>query len=63
MTDEGERQMRFARQLLEKLQRLRLRRDVEPGDDLVSEHEIRPEGDRTRDADALALSHRRSSNE
>ena len=35
--------MHFARQLLEKPQHLRLRRDVKAGDDLVGEHEIRPE--------------------
>ena len=38
MTDEGERQTHFARQLLEEAQHLRLRRNVEPGDDLVGEN-------------------------
>ena len=52
MTDEGERQTHFARQLLEEAQHLRLRRNVEPGDDLVGENEIRPQHHGARDADA-----------
>ena len=56
MTDEGERQTHFARQLLEEAQHLRLRRNVEPGDDLVGENEIRPQYHGARDADALTLS-------
>ena len=47
--------LHFARQLLEEPQHLRLGRNVEPGDDLVGEHEIRPQHDGARDADALAL--------
>jgi hypothetical protein len=34
---------------------LRLRRNVEPGDDLVGENEIRPQHHGARDADALKL--------
>ena len=35
---------------------MRLRRNVEPGDDLVGENEIRPQHHGPRDADALTLS-------
>src|SRR3984957_16403482 len=56
MTDEGERQTHFARQLLEEAQHLRLRRNVEPGDDLVGENEIRSQHHGARDADTLTLS-------
>ena len=37
---------------------LRLRRDVEAGDDLVGQHEFRRQRERARDADALALAAR-----
>ena len=56
MTDEGERQTHFARQLLEEAQHLRLRRNVKPGDNIVGENEIRPQHHGARDADALTLS-------
>src|SRR5688572_15117185 len=42
-------------QLLEQPDDLRLDRDVEGGDRLVAHDEVRPEGKRARDADALAL--------
>ena len=44
-----------AAQLFEQRQDLRLRRDVEAGDDLVGQHEFRRQRQRAGDADALAL--------
>ena len=55
MTDEREREVHFARQLLEQAEHLRLRGHVEARDDLVSKHEIRLEHHGARNADALAL--------
>ena len=40
---------------LRRPEHLRLGRDIEAGDDLVGEHEIRPQHDGASDADALAL--------
>src|SRR5580704_1039571 len=56
VADKGDRQMHLAAQLLEKPQNLCLRGDVEAGDDLVGEHEVRPQRHGTGDADTLALS-------
>ena len=42
-------------QVLEQVQDLGLDRDVEGGDGLVADDELRPKGDRAGDPDALAL--------
>ena len=42
-------------QVLEQVEDLRLDRDVERGDRLVADDEVRVQGERARDADALAL--------
>ena len=55
MADEGHGEIHLPFELAEKLQHLRLRRDIEAGDDLVGEHEVGREHDRARDADALTL--------
>ena len=55
MADEGHGKAEVARQPLQQVQDLGLRRDVEPGDDLVRKDEIGREQRDARDADALSL--------
>src|SRR4051812_44525549 len=53
--DEDDRQAELGLQLLEQVDDLRLDRDVERGDRLVGDDELRLQRDRARHADALAL--------
>ena len=53
--DEEVREAELVLQLLEQVEHLRLDRDVERGDRLVADDELRVERERPRDADALTL--------
>ena len=55
MADEGNGQPHLGRQFFEQRQDLRLRRDVEAGDDFVGKHEFRRQRQCAGDVDALAL--------
>ncbi len=56
MADEDQRQAEFALQTLQKIEDLALDRDIERGDRLVADDELRLKDHGTRDADALRLS-------
>ena len=56
--DEQVGQPELVLQVLQQVERLGAHRDVERGDRLVGDHEMRPHDERARDDDALALAAR-----
>ena len=55
VTDEKQRQAEFCAQMRQKLEHLGLNRYVERRDGFVGDQKLRRDGERSRDADALAL--------
>jgi hypothetical protein len=55
MRDEQHREAEALLEILEQVEHLRLNRDVQGRDGLVRNDEVRLDGQRPRDADALAL--------
>src|SRR5579872_2168381 len=59
VADEEEREAEFGLQILQQVDDLRLDRNVERGDRLIADDQVRLGRERTRDADALALAARK----